>query len=130
MVLQFPKLSQVESSIPSPKGNRKHQLPTSFSSLRLVRIILVHKLAESDRSNLKNKFLYKKAGHLSGIFLKGDKIYCYANFFFYAKVSIVFVPNLRGGQKSLRGANCHKIIVERREMLHSLRLEKLYHIRQ
>ena len=36
-------------------------------------------------------------------FFRGSKIYCYANFFCYANCSLVFGPNFRGRQKSLRG---------------------------
>ena len=44
-----------------------------------------------------------QSGFLLGIFFRGGKIYCYANFFCYA---IVFGPNLREGQKFSGGANC------------------------
>ena len=33
----------------------------------------------------------------------GGKIYCYANFFCYANLSIVFGPNFGGGKLSERG---------------------------
>ena len=36
-------------------------------------------------------------------FFQGGKIYCYANFFYYANFSIAFGPNFREGQKSPRG---------------------------
>ena len=39
---------------------------------------------------------YLQSGFLLGIFLRGGKIYCYANFFCYA---IVFGPNFKEGQK-------------------------------
>ena len=38
-----------------------------------------------------------ESGFLPGIFSRGDKIYCYANFFCYANFSIVFGPNFGGG---------------------------------
>ena len=43
-------------------------------------------------------------GFLHGTFFRGEggKIYCYGNFC-YSNFSIVFRPNFRGGQKSLKG---------------------------
>ena len=46
---------------------------------------------------------FPEAGFLLGIFFRGGKIYCYANFYCY---SIVFRPNFREGQKFSKGENC------------------------
>ena len=43
---------------------------------------------------------FPEAGFLVGIFFRGGKIYCYANFYCY---SIVFGPNFREGQKFSKG---------------------------
>ena len=43
------------------------------------------------------------SGFLLGIFFRGDKIHCYANFFCYG---IVFGPNFEDRAKIYRGANC------------------------
>ena len=43
-------------------------------------------------------------GFLPGIFFRGGKIYCYANFVCHANFSIVFGPNFGGGQTASGGA--------------------------
>ena len=58
------------------------------------------------RSEESNHFYFEGTSQMLAFFqesFQGSRIYCYPNFFCYANFSIVFGPNFRGGQKSLRG---------------------------